>query len=146
MEPDTMGTKLHEFSTRQREGHALSVIELETLLGQLNGLASDVHGLPLGDRHATTAKIDELRKQYSQWYAAAVEHERTSQPVQTLPALEEEFCEYRERWIEAGADDRSVLEGRVIDCLARVDAHSDSDQLAARIRSFLTEEAGLEGF
>jgi hypothetical protein len=148
MEPETMGAKLHEFSERQRDGQALTASELEGLLEQLHGLASDVHGLPHGDQQASTAKIDELRKQYTDWYDAAVEQERTSRPVQTLPALEDEYCGYREQWLEAeaDADRRSALEAEIIDCLARVDAKPDSDQVASRIRSFLTDEAGLEGF
>lgn len=146
MEPETMGAKLYEFAERQHDGQALTATELEKLLGELNALASDVHGLPDGDLQASTAKIDELRKQYTQWHAAAAEQERTSQRVQTLPALEEEYSDYREQWLEAQGDGRSALEARIIDCLARVEAQPEGQQVASRIRSFLTDEAGLEGF
>ncbi len=146
MQPETMGAKLHEFSVRQHDGQALTARELEKLLGQLNGLAADVHGLPDGDLQSTTAKIDELRKQYTEWFDAAVQQERTSVAVQTLPAIEDEYCDDREKWLEADAIGRSALEVRIIDCLARVEAKPDSEQLASRIRTFLTEEADLEGF
>jgi hypothetical protein len=146
MQPETMGAKLHKFSVRQRDGQALTARELEELLGQLNGLASDVHGLPDGDVQSTTAKIDELRKQYTDWLDAAVEQEKTSVVAQTLPALEDEYCQYRQEWLETDAEDRSVLESRIIDCLGRVEVKPDSEQLSGRIRTFLTAEAALEGF
>lgn len=146
MEPQTMGEKLHEFTERQHDGQALTATALDQLLADLHDLASEVHALPAGDRQASTAKIDELRKQYTQWYAAAVAQERTSQPVKTLPALEDEYCEVRDLWLEAQGAERSSLETRIVDCLARVEAQPDSEQLASRIRTFLSREAGRKDF
>lgn len=146
MEPQTMGAKLNEFSVRQHDGQALTAGELAELLGELNGLASDVHNLPDGDLQSTTAKIDGLRKQYTDWYDAAVHQEKTSQPVQTLPALEDEYCDDREQWLEADTGQRSGIEARIVNCLVKVEARPESEQLASRIRTFLAREAGLEGY
>lgn len=150
MEPTTIGTKLFEFTQRQHDHEALTSAQLEDFLVQLNDLASDVRHLPAADMRASTAKIDELRRQYTDWFNTAVKHENSPTEHETLPALEDQFCEYREEWLEADQDQRSALEGKIIDCLGRVEEKSDelpsSDQLAARIRTFLTDEAGLTDF
>ncbi|MET3805061.1 molybdopterin converting factor small subunit [Nakamurella sp. UYEF19] len=150
MEPITIGTRIHEFTQRQHDHVALTAAQLADLLVELNDLASDVRDLPAGDLQASTAKVDELRRQYTDWFNAAAKHENSPTEHETLPALEDEYCEIREEWLEAEPADRGALEAKIIDVLGRVEGKTDeqpsSDQLAARIRSFLIDEAGLSDF
>lgn len=146
MEPELMGSKLAEFVARQHDGSTLSADELRVLVSRLNDLASEVHDLPAGDMQASTAKIDELRRQYAQWLDTAVEQQHTSEPVTTVALLDQEYCAYRDKWLEADGRERNLLEVKIIDCLARVEAKPDSEQLALHIRTFLSKDAGLPGF
>ena len=146
MEPEFMGSELAEFEARQHDGSVLSVDELSALLARLNELSSGVHDLPAGDMQASTAKIDELRRQYTQWLDAAAEQARTGIPVTTVALLDKEYCEYRDRWPAADRREKDDLESKIIDCLARVEARPDGEQLAEQIRTFLRNDAGLPGF
>ena len=146
MEPETMGSEIAAFVARQHDGSVLTAEDLERLLRRLNDLSSQVHTLPAGDLQATTAKLDELRRQYSAWLDAASEQEATGTPVITIALLDQEYCGYRDQWSSADARQRGNLEAKIIDCLARVEARPDSDQLSAQVRTFLRNDAGLSTF
>ena len=146
MQPEFMGSELAGFMARQHDGSALGVGELTALLGRLNDLASHVHELPAGDLQASTAKIDELRRQYTQWLDSAVEQEGSQAPVTTIALLDQEYSTDRDEWAKSDDRERKNLEAKIIDCLARVEARPDGDQLSQHIRTFLRKDAGLPGF
>lgn len=61
-----------------------SSVELDAVLQRLNALAPEVHHLPEGDMQAATAKIDELRRQYTEYYNVAVAGERSPESREPL--------------------------------------------------------------
>ena len=73
MQPEELGGRLAEIEAIYRAGEAKSYPEIDSILRELNGLASQTHSELSGDEQASVAKIDELRRLYTAWYNQAVE-------------------------------------------------------------------------
>lgn len=141
-----MGARIRAFENRQYDQVELTAAQLEVYLLQLNDLASEVRSLPAGDMQASAAKVDQLRRQYTDWYNAAVQNEEASAlPVQSLPELDNEFYHLRQDWIVDDAD-QPAIQARILDTLHRVEAKPEGDQLAAQIRTFLHDVVELPGY
>ena len=68
MDTHEMDEQLRGFDVLLRNRSSKTAAELDVLLTQLNDLAPHVHDLDELEQHAMTAKIDELRRQYTNWF------------------------------------------------------------------------------
>jgi hypothetical protein len=76
MQPDEdLGARLAQIDAIYRSDEAKSASEIDVILAELNNLASQTRSELSGDEQSTVARVDELRRLYTDWYNEAAQSE-----------------------------------------------------------------------